>query len=102
MLQRALRLLRTYHHLTQAELAKRLDISSPYLSQIEGGSKLPGWKLLESYGRAFKMPVSSIMLFSETIGETRKPGEKLRVAAAEKILRLLEWIEESDAVKKDD
>lgn len=100
MLHRALRLLRTYHQLTQVELAGRLGISNSYLSEIESGGKPPGLDLLDKYAEVFKMPVSSILLCSETMGETRKPGSRLRVAAADKILRLLEWLDERDAVKK--
>ena len=100
MLHRALKLLRTYHQLTQIELAKRLGISNSYLCEIEGGVKSPGLELLDKYAEVFKMPVSSILLFSERMEEKRRPGEKLRVAAADKILRLLEWLEERDAVKK--
>lgn len=98
MLNRALKLLRTYHQLTQVELAKRLKISNSYLSEIETGVKTPGIDLLEKYAEIFKMPVSSIMLFSEKMSGEEKAGEKLRVAAAEKILRLLEWIEERESV----
>lgn len=99
MLNRALRLLRTYHQFTQANLAKRLGISGSYLSEIESGDKTPSLELLEKYADVFKMPVSSIMLFSESMNSERKPGTKLRVAAADKILRLLEWLEERDAVQ---
>lgn len=99
MLNRALRLLRTYHQFTQVDLAKRLGISNSYLSELESGDKSPGFELLEKYSDIFKMPVSSILLFSESMGATRKPGAKLRVAAADKILRLLEWLEERDAVQ---
>jgi transcriptional regulator with XRE-family HTH domain len=98
MLNRALRLLRTYHQLKQIELAKRLGISNSYLSEIESGEKLPGLELLEKYAEVFKMPASSIMLFSEAIEEEHKPGTKLRFAAADKILRLLEWLDERDAI----
>jgi len=98
MLNRALKLLRTYHQLTQVELAKRLSISNSYLSEIETGVKTPGIDLLEKYAEVFKMPVSSIMLFSEKMSDEEKTGEKLRVAAAEKILRLLEWIDERESV----
>jgi transcriptional regulator with XRE-family HTH domain len=100
MLNRALKLLRTYHQYTQVELAKRLGISNSYLSELEKGDKTPGLDLLERYSEVFKMPVSSILLFSESIGEDRKPGAKLRVAAADKILRLLEWLQERDAVER--
>ena len=98
MLNRALKLLRTYHQLTQVELAKRLSISNSYLSEIETGVKTPGIDLLEKYAEIFKMPVSSIMLFSEKMSGEEKTGERLRVAAAEKILRLLEWIDERESV----
>ena len=99
MLHRALRLLRTYHQLTQVELAKRLNISNSFLSEIESGDKSPSLNLLEKYAELFKMPVSSIMLFSESMNEPRKPGSKLRVGAADKIIRLLEWLEERNVVK---
>jgi len=98
MLNRALKLLRTYHQLKQVELAKRLGVSNSYLSEIETGAKMPGVDLLEKYAKIFKMPVSSIMLFSERMSDEKKTGEKLRVAAADKILRLLEWIDEREAV----
>lgn len=100
MFHRALRLLRTYHQLTQSELAKRLDMSNSYLSEIESGNKVPGLDLLEKYAEVFKMPVSSILLFSETMEGKHKSSAKLRIAAADKILRILEWLEEHDAVKK--
>jgi transcriptional regulator with XRE-family HTH domain len=98
MLYRALRLLRTYHQLSQSELAKKLEVSNSYLSEIEKGVKSPTLDLLNKYSAVFKMPVSSILLFSEEIGERRKPGAKLRVAAADKILKLLEWLEEKEVV----
>ena len=99
MLHRALRLLRTYHQLTQIELSKRLLISNSFLSEIESGDKTPSLDLLEKYSDTFKMPVSSIMLFSESMGAQRTPGTKLRVVAAEKIIRLLEWLEEPNAIQ---
>lgn len=100
MLNRALRLLRTYHQLTQVELAKRLGISNSYLSEIESGEKPPQLELLKKYSEIFKMPTSSILLFSESMeGEGLRRG-KLRTVAADKILRLLEWIEERDAIQK--
>lgn len=100
MLHRALRLLRTYHQLTQVDLSKRLGISNSYLSEIETGEKTPGLDLLDKYAEVFKMPTSSILLFSESMKEERKPSSKIRVIAADKILRLLEWLEEKDAIKK--
>lgn len=98
MLYRALRLLRTFHQLSQVELAKRLGISNSYLSEIESGSKSPGLDLLEQYSSVFRLPLSSILLFSEQLEEAT-PGNKLRVKAADKVLRLLEWVAEKEAVE---
>ena len=100
MLRRALRLLRTYHQISQIDLAKRLGISNSYLSELEkGNGKEPSLDLLSKYAEIFKMPVASILLFSEQIDAGMRPGAKLRVAAADKILRLLEWLEERENVK---
>lgn len=97
MLNRALRLLRTFHQLSQVELAKRLGISNSYLSEIESGNKNPGLDLLEKYALIFNIPVSSILLFSEKLNGDRS-SEKIRVKAAEKILRILEWVGEKETV----
>jgi transcriptional regulator with XRE-family HTH domain len=98
MLNRALKLIRTFHQLSQVELAKRLGISNSYLSEIESGSKSPGLDLLNQYAVIFKIPLSSIMLFSEQL-EVATPGNKLKVKAANKILRLLEWVAEKDTIQ---
>jgi transcriptional regulator with XRE-family HTH domain len=102
MLNRALKLLRTYHQMSQVDLAKRLQISNSYLSELEKGDKTPGLELLGKYAETFKMPLSSILLFSERIdaGGSYKVGEKLRITAAEKVLRMLEWLEERDAISR--
>ena len=84
--------------LSQQELAKKLEISNSYLSEIEKGVKTPTIDLLQKYSALFKMPLSTIMLFSESLDEDRKPGAKLRVAAADKILKLLEWLEDRESL----
>lgn len=99
MLNRALKLLRTYHQYSQIDLARRLDISNSYLCEIEKGVKSPAIDLLDKYSELFKMPVSTILLFSEKISSPNKPSEKLRIVAADKVLRLLEWIDERELVE---
>lgn len=98
MLHRALKLLRRFHQLTQTDLARRLEISNSYLSEIESGVKKPGIEHLEKYAEVFKMPVSSILLFAERLDSDSRPSEKVRVAAADKILRMLEWVADRDVV----
>lgn len=100
MLNRALKLLRTFHQLTQVELAKRLGISNSYLSELESGAKIPSVEILVQYSVVFKLPVSSIMLFSEQL-ESTSLGNKLKVKVADKVLRLLEWVAEKEAIVND-
>lgn len=93
MLHKALRLMRVFHDLSQKDLAEKLDISKSYLSEIESGKKQPTLPLLERYSQVFDVPVSSIMFFSEHIGE--KPShKKLRDAISSKVLKILEFIAE--------
>ena len=101
MLNRALRLMRTYHHMTQVELSRRLGISNSYLSELESGVKQPQFDLLERYGQLFKMPVSSILLFSENMEQKPRQSTKLRITAANKVLRLLEWLEVKEEIADD-
>jgi transcriptional regulator with XRE-family HTH domain len=91
--------MRNYHHLTQTELAKRLEISNSYLCEIEAGDKTPGLEILNKYSAIFKIPTSSILLFAEALNDESLKAKKLRFAAAEKVIRLLEWIDERDAVQ---
>jgi len=97
MLNRALKLLRTFHQLSQVELAKRLGLSNSYLSELESGVKSPSIEILEQYSATFKLPLSSILLFSEQL-ESTTLGNKLRVKAADKVLKLLEWVAEREAI----
>jgi transcriptional regulator with XRE-family HTH domain len=94
MLHKALRHLRRYHQMTQEQLAKRLEISNNYLSEIESGKKAHALTidLLERYGQVFDVPVSSLMLFSEQLDSHRR-SEKIRVAIAAKVLKVMDWID---------
>lgn len=97
MLSEALRLVRSYHDMTQTELASVLGVSNSYLSEIESGKKQPSLDLLEKYGRYFDVPVSSLLFFSENIdgGVTNK----VRLGIAKKVVSLLQWVEEKNAKK---
>jgi transcriptional regulator with XRE-family HTH domain len=93
MLNKALRLMRVFHDLSQKDLAEKLNISKSYLSEIESGKKQPTLPLLERYSQVFDVPVSSIMFFSEHIGE-RLSHQKLRETISSKVLTILEFIAE--------
>jgi transcriptional regulator with XRE-family HTH domain len=88
---KALKYVRIYHNLKQIDLAERLDISPSYLSEIETGKKSVSMELLEKYSRIFKIPASSLLLFSERMDSSLT--EKGRVFATEKIMTIIEWFE---------
>jgi transcriptional regulator with XRE-family HTH domain len=78
----------------QDVLAKRLGISNAYLSEIESGKKAHAITvdLLRRYSEVFDVPVSSLMLFSEHL-ESGARSEKIRLALASKVVRILDWID---------
>lgn len=92
MLNEALRLVRTYHDLTQSQLGIELGISNSYLSEIESGKKTPSLDLLTKYSHRFDIPVSSLLFFSESLDNKRKI-DYLRVNVAKKVVSLLQWVE---------
>ncbi len=92
-LSEALRLLRTYHDISQIQLASDLAISRSYLSEIEGGKKQPSFDLLKAYSNRFGLPLSAIMLFSESV-ESGPIAERVRKASTAAALKLLNWVED--------
>ena len=92
MLNRVLRLLRTYMGLRQTEAAERLGISQSYLSEVESGAKVPTLELIGRYSSTFEVPVSTIMLFSENLDD-KSSLAKARTLVAGKVVGLLEFLE---------
>ncbi|WP_082078333.1 MULTISPECIES: helix-turn-helix transcriptional regulator [Pseudomonadaceae] len=98
MLHQALRLIRTYHDLSQKELADELSVSNSFLSEIESGKKQPSLELLGKYSERFNVPLSSILFFSESL-ESSKPTDRLRVGIARKIINIMEWVGNKNEAK---
>jgi transcriptional regulator with XRE-family HTH domain len=95
MYDRALKLIRQYHRLSQAELADALNLSRSFVSELEKpGGKKPSIDVLERYAKHFNIPVSSLLLFAERSGSSNA-REKSRTFAADKVLKMLEWLEET-------
>jgi transcriptional regulator with XRE-family HTH domain len=97
MLYLALRHLRRYHGIKQQDLADQLGLSKSYLSEIESGAKAHAItvELLSRYAEVFKVPVSTLMLFSEQL-DSGKRSDRLRVAMAAKVIKMLDWIDQHD------
>lgn len=97
MIGRALKVTREFHRMKQFELAQLLDISPSFLSEIESGLKAPSIQLLEKYGRIFKVPPSTFLLFVEKAGgDTAKPYSTKN---ADRLLKFLEWVIEEDVAE---
>lgn len=99
MINRVLRLVRSYHDMDLSEASKRTGFSKSYISGLERGHKKATLTVLEKYSAAFDIPVSSLMLFSEGI-ESNKLAENVRLFATDKAVKMLEWIEMINADKE--
>ena len=93
MINEALKMIRVFHDLTQAELAEKLDVSKSHVSGIEGGRKTPTLDLLQRYAAVFDVPLSSIMFFSENLGD-QSAADRARGIVAKKIVALMSFIAE--------
>lgn len=91
-LSEALRLLRSYHDVSQIDLAASLQISRSYLSELENGRKQPSLDLLKAYASHFDLPLSALILFSETV-ESGVIAERVRKTSTAAALKLLNWME---------
>lgn len=92
----ALRLLRIFNGYKSAELAKKLELSQGYVSELENGKKQPTMEVLDKYAKVFEMKKSTLMLFAESLeGEEIKNDKKQRIArAGMKLLKILEKVGE--------
>lgn len=91
MIGNAIKLIRKYHNLNQTQLALKLSISTSYLSELESGKKEPTLDILQRYSNVFNVPLSSLVVFSETL-EGSHSINKARSFISKKMLKILEWI----------
>ncbi len=91
MLGEALRLIRVFHDSKTGELAKALDISPSYISEIESGKKTPSLDTLKKYADYFDTTISAIMFFAEDLDKDKK--EPVKATARKKLIKFLQIIE---------
>jgi transcriptional regulator with XRE-family HTH domain len=96
MLGSALKELRGFHRLTQQEVADQLGISTSYLSEIENNHKSPTLDLLERYSALYEIPTSSLLFFSENLGEKKK-SDAFRMICTDKIIKVMEWVNDRES-----
>lgn len=91
MLNEALRLVRVYHDMSKAELARELGFSRSFMTELEAGHKKVTIETLERYSNYFEIPVSSLMLFAERTSNSDF-SECARTFVANKTLKMLDWV----------
>lgn len=91
MLGEALRLIRVFNDYKTADLAKELDVSPSYISEIENNHKTPSMDVLKKYAQHFGLSVSSIMFFAEDIDKDKK--RPARAAIRNKLVKFLQMVE---------
>ena len=91
MLKEALRLVRVYHDMSKADLARNLGFSPSYITELESGKKKVTMETLQRYSQSFDVPVSSLMLFAERTQDAEFT-EHARAFVAKKALKMLDWV----------
>lgn len=95
MINDALRLLRLYCGLSQADLAKKLSVSQSMVSDVESGRKSVTMDLLEAYSEAVGVRMSQLLFFAEEI-EGQPVTHRGQLIVADKVLKLLEKLKPTD------
>jgi len=100
MINRAIKVIRQFHNVKQVVLAKELEISKSYLSELESGKKPVNLEVLQKYSSRFDIPVSSLLFFSENMTANKKVSEQFKAVFADKILKVMEWFSEQNESKE--
>ncbi|NOH25696.1 transcriptional regulator [Vibrio europaeus] len=91
MINKALRLIRQYHSVSIATLSAEFELSREQLIALESGQKPIDKKLLQKYSDKFDIPMSSLIMFSESIKNEGRISKKFRKLMASKVIDIAEW-----------
>lgn len=80
MVLRTFRLAKEY---TIREIAKKMDVSPNYISEVETGKKMCSVDVLEKYSQALEVPLSSIIKVCELQNEKKWNYIRLMLAVTE-------------------
>ncbi len=92
MINEALRLLRVFNDIKAKDMAKKLEISPSYLSEIEKGRKEPSLNIIKKYSAVLNTTPSSILFFSEDI-ESAAHKTNFKNLLIKKTIQFLQSIE---------
>lgn len=96
----ALFLARVYWGKSQTEMAKDLEISQSYLSDIECSNRNVDIALLERYSKALNIPKSTLLVFSEEL-EGKPSIRNGRYVVADWALKILEKLVPNEVLENE-
>lgn len=97
MIGEALRLLRVYNDVKLTELAKELDVSAGFLSEVETDKRRPNLELIEKYANRFNVRPSAIMFFGEELDGSTLKGT-IKASIRDKLILFMQMIEKSGSL----
>lgn len=86
---------RMKRRLSQADLARELSITQPYLSQMESGAKMPSMQLIADIAYYFDMPLGALLLLTITeadVAEKDKAIFKQKMPLFQDFLAKIEFV----------
>jgi transcriptional regulator with XRE-family HTH domain len=91
MINEALKLVRLYWGYTQADLARKVDVSQSLISEVEKGQKAVTMDLLERYSAGLDIRMSQLLFFAEEIegSPVERRGKLIFAGSALKLLEKL-------------
>jgi transcriptional regulator with XRE-family HTH domain len=81
-----IKLVRTIDGIAQGDAARKLRVTTGYLSQVENGRKKPGLDLLKNFSKEFDVPLPLLFLSAEDLGEGNEIVSELRKLLTELIV----------------
>lgn len=94
-----MRLLRIFNNIKASDVAKSLDISKSYLSEIEHGKKVPTIEIIDKMANLLNVRTSTIFIYEEALNDEglENNSEFFIPKAAQKWLQVLEKVECKDS-----
>lgn len=90
-----LKLLRIFFGYKSVEMAKKLNISQSFLSEVENGKKNVTLELLNQYSKVFNIKVSTIVLLSESLENDKDSKKDIKHNIAGIGMRVLKILKEN-------
>lgn len=93
-----LKLLRIFFGYKSVEMAKKLDISQSFLSEIENNKKNPTLELLKQYSKVLNIKVSTLFLLAESLENNEKSQNDIKHNLAGMGMKFLKILNENGEI----